>query len=215
MFARIQPDEVKVMPITARQRRVLDYIKHYFDVHQEAPTIAEIGKEFGMSSSASVHHVVSILERDGLIRRIPNVSRGIELVKDEQAEERYEIPLLGVVAAGAPIEAVLNYETVSIPRDMLRQGRMFALRVRGDSMIDEQIRDNDLIVLQSQQTAANGQTVVALIDGSDATVKRFYGGRNQVRLEAANPGYKPIVIRPPERVQLQGVVVGVIRKYQQ
>ena len=203
------------MPITARQRRVLDYIKHYFDVHQEAPTIAEIGKEFGMSSSASVHHVVSILERDGLIRRIPNVSRGIELVKDEQAEERYEIPLLGVVAAGAPIEAVLNYETVSIPRDMLRQGRMFALRVRGDSMIDEQIRDNDLIVLQSQQTAANGQTVVALIDGSDATVKRFYGGRNQVRLEAANPGYKPIVIRPPERVQLQGVVVGVIRKYQQ
>ena len=215
MFARIQPDEVKVMPITARQRRVLDYIKHYFDVHQEAPTIAEIGKEFGMSSSASVHHVVSILEREGLIRRIPNVSRGIEVVKDERAEERYEIPLLGVVAAGAPIEAVLNYETVSIPRDMLRQGRMFALRVRGDSMIDEQIRDNDLIVLQSQQTAANGQTVVALIDGSDATVKRFYGGRNQVRLEAANPGYKPIVIRPPERVQLQGVVVGVIRKYQQ
>ncbi|PYS39864.1 MAG: repressor LexA [Acidobacteria bacterium] len=203
------------MAVTARQRRVLDYIKHYFDVHQEAPTIAEIGKEFGMSSSASVHHVVSILEREGLIRRIPNVSRGIEVVKDERAEERYEIPLLGVVAAGTPIEAVLNYETVCIPRDMLRQGRMFALRVRGDSMIDEQIRDHDLIVLQSQQIAENGQTVVALIDGSDATVKRFYGGRNQIRLEAANPNYKPIVIRPPERVQIQGVVVGVIRKYRQ
>ena len=201
------------MPITARQRRVLDYIKHYFDVHQEAPTIAEIGQEFGMSSSASVHHVVSILEREGLIQRIPNVSRGIELVKDEPAEDNYEIPLLGIVAAGAPIEAVLNYETVCIPRDMLRQGRMFALRVRGDSMIDEQICEDDFIVLQSQQTAANGQTVVALIDGNDATVKRFYGGRNQVRLEAANPRYKPIVIRPPERVQIQGVVVGVIRKY--
>jgi len=207
--------EKQAMAVTARQRRVLDYIKHYFDAHQEAPTIAEIGKEFGMSSSASVHHVVSILEREGLIRRIPNVSRGIEVVKDERAEERYEIPLLGVVAAGTPIEAVLNYETVCIPRDMLRQGRMFALRVRGDSMIDEQIRDNDLIVLQSQQTAENGQTVVALIDGSDATVKRFYGGRNQIRLEAANPSYKPIVIRPPERVQIQGAVVGVIRKYQQ
>ena len=201
------------MPITARQRRVLDYIKHYFDVHQEAPTIAEIGQEFGMSSSASVHHIVSILEREGLIQRIPNVSRGIELVKDEPAEDNYEIPLLGIVAAGAPIEAVLNYETVCIPRDMLRQGRMFALRVRGDSMIDEQICEDDFIVLQSQQTAANGQTVVALIDGNDATVKRFYGGRNQVRLEAANPRYKPIVIRPPERVQIQGVVVGVIRKY--
>src|SRR5713226_2062638 len=201
------------MAITARQRRVLDYIKHYFDVHQEAPTMAEIGQEFGMSSSASVHHVVSILEKEGLIRRIPNVSRGIELVEIGSAEEKYEIPLLGVVAAGAPIEAVLNYETVCIPRDMLHPGRMFALRVRGDSMIDEQIRDNDLIILQSQQTADNGQTVVALIDGSDATVKRFYGGgRNQVRLEAANPHYKPIVIRPPERVQIQGVVVGVIRK---
>src|SRR5580765_2182748 len=119
------------MPITARQRRVLDYIKNYFDLHQEAPTIAEIGQEFGMSSSASAHHVVSILEREGLIRRIPNVSRGIELVKEQLTEDSYEIPLLGVVAAGAPIEAILNHEAVSIPQDMLRPGRMFALRVRG------------------------------------------------------------------------------------
>ncbi|HEU5235954.1 MAG TPA: transcriptional repressor LexA, partial [Pyrinomonadaceae bacterium] len=129
--------------------------------------------------------------------------------------EKYEIPLLGVVAAGAPIEAVLNYETVCIPRDMTREGRMFALRVRGDSMIDDQIRDDDLIILQSRQIAENGQTVVALIDGSEATVKRFYGSRNQVRLEPANPNYEPIVIRPPERVQIQGTVVGVIRKYNQ
>ena len=161
------------MPITTRQRRVLDYIKHYFEAHEEAPTIAEIGKEFGMSSSASVHHIVSILEREGLIRRIPNVSRGIELVTDEPAEENYEIPLLGVVAAGEPIEAVLNYETVCIPRDMLRQGRMFALRVRGDSMIDEQIREDDFIILQSQQTAESGQTVVALIDGATQPLSAF------------------------------------------
>jgi repressor LexA len=204
-----------IVPITARQRRVLDYIRHYFEVNQEAPTIAEIGKEFGMTSSASAHHVVSILEREGLIRRIPNVSRGIEIVEETASVEKYEIPLLGVVAAGAPIEAVLNYETVCIPRDMMREGRMFALRVRGDSMIDEQIRNDDLIILQSRQTAENGQTVVALIDGSDATVKRFYGSRNHVRLEPANPNYKPIVIRPPERVQIQGAVVGVIRKYNQ
>ena len=205
----------RIVPITARQRRVLDYIRHYFEVNQEAPTIAEIGKEFGMTSSASAHHVVSILEREGLIRRIPNVSRGIEIVEETTSVEKYEIPLLGVVAAGAPIEAVLNYETVCIPRDMMREGRMFALRVRGDSMIDEQIRNDDLIILQSRQTAENGQTVVALIDGSDATVKRFYGSRNHVRLEPANPNYKPIVIRPPERVQIQGAVVGVIRKYNQ
>ena len=201
------------MSITARQRRVLDYLSHYVDVHQEPPTIAEIGKQFGMSSSASVHQVLSILEREGLIKRIPNVSRGIEIVQRATAEEKCEIPLLGVVAAGKPIEAVLNYETVNIPRDMLRRERMFALRVRGDSMIDEQIRDDDYIIVQSQQTAESGQTVVALIDGADATVKRFYPGRNQVRLEAANPRYKPIVIRPADRVHIQGVVVGVIRKY--
>jgi len=201
------------MPITARQRRVLDYIRHYVDLHQEAPTIAQIGKQFGMTSSASAHNVVGILEREGFIRRIPNVSRGIELVVDAQPEAKNEIPLLGIVAAGNPIEAVLNYETVCVPCDMMRAGRMFALRVRGDSMIDEQIRDNDVIVLQSQQTAENGQTVVALIDGSDATVKKFFGSKQQVRLEPANPNYKPIVVRPPQRVQVQGVVVGVIRKY--
>ena len=202
------------MPITARQKRVLDYIRHYFDLHQEAPTIAQIGKQFGMTSSASAHNVVGILEREGFIRRIPNVSRGIELVVDAHAEPKNEIPLLGIVAAGNPIEAILNYETVCVPRDMMRAGRMFALRVRGDSMIDEQIRDNDVIVLQSQQTAANGQTVVALIDGSDATVKKFYGNKQQVRLEPANANYKPIVVRPPQRVQVQGIVVGVIRKYE-
>jgi len=202
------------MPITVRQRRVLDYIRHYFDLHQEAPTIAQIGKQFGMTSSASAHNVVGILEREGFIRRIPNVSRGIELVVDAQPEAKNEIPLLGIVAAGNPIEAVLNYETVCVPRDMMRAGRMFALRVRGDSMIDEQIRDNDVIVLQSQQTAENGQTVVALIDGSDATVKKFFGNKQQVRLEPANPNYKPLVVRPPQRVQVQGVVVGVIRKYE-
>src|SRR5437660_10667653 len=115
------------MPITARQRRVLDYIKRYFEIRSEAPTIAEIGKEFGMTLSASAHHVVSTLEREGFIRRIPNVSRGIELVNQENIEAKYEIPLLGVVAAGTPIEAVLNYETVCVPRDMIREGRMFAL----------------------------------------------------------------------------------------
>src|SRR6478672_13962888 len=191
------------MAITARQRRVFEYIANYFATNEEPPTMAEIGRQFGMSSLASVHNVLSILEREGLIRRIPNVSRGIELL-NQTPDENFEIPLLGVVAAGAPIEAVLNYETVCIPRDMLGKGRMFALRVRGDSMIDEQIREDDLIILQSQQTAENGQTVVALIDGNDATVKRFYRGRNHVRLEPANPNYKPIVIRPPERVQIQG-----------
>src|SRR5207244_1210053 len=120
----------KCMAITARQRRVFDYVSHYVDAHQEPPTIAEIGKQFGMSSSASVHQVLSILEREGVIRRIPNVSRGIEIVEGATAEEKYDIPLLGVVAAGEPVEGVLNYEPVNIPRDLVRRGRRVAVRLR-------------------------------------------------------------------------------------
>ena len=203
------------MPVTAKQRRIYDFIRRYMESNQEPPTMAEIGRQFQMRSSASVHGILSALEREGLIKRIPNVSRGIEVINKESDNDKFQVPLLGIVAAGTPIEAVLNYETVYIPRDMMKKGRMFALRVKGDSMIDEQIRDDDLIILQSQQTAENGQTVVALIDGSDATVKRFYRGRNHARLEPANPRYKPIVVRPAERLQIQGVVVGVIRKYAQ
>jgi repressor LexA len=168
-----------------------------------------------MSSSASVHSILSALEREGLIKRIPNVSRGIELVKQEGTNESEagQVPLLGLVAAGQPIEAILSHETVSAPRDLIGRGRMFALRVRGDSMIDENIQDNDIILVSSQQTAENGQVVVALIDGNYATVKKFYRESDFIRLEPANPQFKPIFIKTPERIQIQGVVRGLIRKY--
>jgi repressor LexA len=201
------------MPVTTRQKKVLDFIARYIEANDQAPTIAEIGKQFNMSSSASVHRIVSDLEREGMIRRIPNVSRGIEVVKEAPLRNEDEIPLLGIVAAGQPIEAILGYEAVRVPGDMIGRERTFALRVRGDSMIDEQIRDGDFIVVESRQTAENGQTVVALIDGSDATVKRFHQGRNYVRLEAANPNYEPIIVKPADRVRIQGIVIGVIRKY--
>jgi repressor LexA len=201
------------MPVTTRQKKVLDFIARYIEANDQAPTIAEIGKQFNMSSPASVHRIVSDLEREGMIRRIPNVSRGIEVVKEAPLRNEDEIPLLGIVAAGQPIEAILGYEAVRVPGDMIGRERTFALRVRGDSMIDEQIRDGDFIVVESRQTAENGQTVVALIDGSDATVKRFHQGRNYVRLEAANPNYEPIIVKPADRVRIQGIVIGVIRKY--
>ena len=206
------------MPVTPRQRQIYDYLCRYTDANGYAPTIAEIGAHFNLSSPASVHHIISGLEREGLIRRMPNVSRGIEVVRQEPAEDEYEIPLLGVVAAGSPIEAVLSNETVAVPRDMTAGGgrgggeRVFALRVRGDSMINEQIRDGDFIICESHQTAHNGQTVVALIDGNEATVKKFYREREQVRLEPANPKYKPIIV-DSDRVMIQGIVRGLIRKY--
>ena len=203
------------MPVTARQRQIYEYICRYNESHQQPPTIAEIGKQFQMTSSASVHSILSVLEREGLIRRIPNVSRGIEIVPpaNSDSNEESEIPLLGLVAAGQPIEAVLAHETVAVPKNMMGRGRMFALRVRGDSMIEENIQDNDIIIVSSQETAENGQVVVALIDGNYATVKKFYRESDYIRLEPANPQFKAIFIKTPGRLQLQGVVRGLIRNY--
>ena len=201
------------MPVTARQRQVYEFISRYQEIHNQPPTIAEIGKQFQMTSPASVHSILSALEREGFIKRIPNVSRGIELIKQQGPDDETEIPLLGMVAAGQPIEAILSHETVSAPRNMIGRGRMFALRVRGDSMIEENIQDNDIIIVSSQETAENGQMVVALIDGNYATVKKFYREPDFIRLEPANPQFKPIFIKTPERIQIQGVVRGLIRKY--
>ena len=202
------------MPVTAKQRRIYEFIRRYIAANQEPPTIAEIGRQFQMSSPASVHSIISALEREGLIKRIPNVSRGIEVV--EQASNNgddNEIPLLGIVAAGQPIEAILTHDTVPVPKDMQGRGRTFALRVRGDSMIEENIQDGDIIIVASQKTAENGQMVVALIDGNYATVKKFYREPDFIRLEPANPQFKPIFIKTPERIQIQGIVRGLIRKY--
>ncbi len=202
------------MPVTPRQRQVYEFISRFIEAHKQPPTIAEIGTQFKMTSSASVHSILSALEREGLIKRIPNVSRGIELIVREVSSETNEIPLLGAVAAGQPIEAILTHDTVPVPRDMIGRGRTFALRVRGDSMIEENIQDGDIIIVASQGTAENGQMVVALIDGNYATVKKFYREPEFIRLEPANPLFKPIFIKTPERIQIQGVVRGLIRRYE-
>ena len=202
------------MPVTVKQRRVFEFIRRYIESNEEPPTIAEIGRQFQMSSSASVHSILSALEREGLIKRIPNVSRGIEIVEESGGSNNdQQVPLLGTVAAGQPIEAILSHDTVNAPKDMLGRGRTFALRVRGDSMIEENIQDGDIIIVSSQKTAENGQVVVALIDGNYATVKKFYREPDFIRLEPANPQFKPIFIKTSERIQIQGVVRGLIRKY--
>ena len=203
------------MPVTAKQRRVFEFIRRYIDSNHEPPTIAEIGRQFQMRSSASVHAILLALEREGLIKRIPNVSRGIEIVQQKGGDDDddNEIPLLVTVAAGQPIEAILSHDTIGVPKDMQGHGRTFALRVRGDSMIEDNIQDGDIIIVASQKTAENGQVVVALIDGNYATVKKFYREPEFIRLEPANPQFKPIFVKTPERIQIQGVVKGLIRKY--
>lgn len=200
------------MTLTPRQLEVHDFLTRFQQKHGYAPTIAEIQKHFQLSSPATVHEQLAVLERRGLIRRQKHVQRGIEILQPSVPAGEYEIPLLGLVAAGSPIEAILTRETISVSPDLYGPDR-FALRVRGDSMRDEQIADGDFIIIEPAQTARNGQTVVALIDEHEATVKKFYNERTQIRLQPANENYQPIIIKPQQRVKVQGLVVGLIRRY--
>lgn len=202
------------MPLTKRQKEILDHIQSFLEEHGYAPSFEEIAEAFGYSSLATVHEHLTNLERKGYIRKSYNESRSIELIPRSNPSNGSVLPLLGNVAAGAPIEAVHQEETVAVPPDMVRSGRNhYVLRVQGSSMIDEQIRDGDFIVVNSQPVAENGEMVVALVDGESATVKKLYrenGGR--VRLQPANASVDPIVV-DADRVDVQGIVVGVIRKY--
>lgn len=202
------------MPLTKRQKQILDYIQGFISEAGYAPSFEEIAEEFGYSSLATVHEHLSNLERKGYIRKSYNESRSIELVSSEREAAAIELPLFGAVAAGLPIEAIQDQETLSVPRDMVRRQREnYVLRVEGNSMIEEQIRDGDYIVVQAQHTAEDGEMVVALVGGDSATVKKLYreaGGR--IRLQPANPTMEPIVVDAAD-VRIQGVVVGVIRKY--
>jgi repressor LexA len=202
------------MPLTKRQKEILDFLETYLDARGYAPSYEEIAAHFGFSSLATVHEHLENLRRKGYIRKSYNESRSIELIPTGLRVAAMELPLYGAVAAGAPIEALRDQETVAVPEDMLRRGgHNFVLRVKGDSMIEEQIRDGDYIVVNSRQMAENGEMVVALVDGDSATVKKFYRESDgRVRLQPANSGMQPMYYRG-DRVRVQGIVVGVIRRY--
>jgi repressor LexA len=202
------------MPLTKRQKEILDYIGDFIGDRGYAPSFEEIAQSFGYSSLATVHEHLSNLERKGYIRKSYNESRSVELVNQHHGQPSVELPLFGVVAAGLPIEAIADNETLTVPPDMVRKRKdNYVLRVEGNSMIDEQIRDGDYIVVQAQQSAEDGQMVVALVSGESATVKKLYReDGNQIRLQPANQTMGSIMVDANE-VQVQGVVVGVIRKY--
>jgi repressor LexA len=197
--------------ITKRQKELLDYVRGYIAKNGYAPTLEEIGRHFSLASLATVHKHLTNLERKGRIRRHANQSRALEVVPDPTVGRAVQVPLLGRVAAGTPIEAVETPETVTLPEELLGRGETFALRVRGDSMIGDGILDGDLVVVESRPTADNGSTVVALVRG-DATVKKIYRERGRIRLVAANERVAPIVARADE-VQIRGVVIAVLRRY--
>jgi repressor LexA len=202
------------MPVTRRQREILDFIAGQLDAKGYAPSFEEIARQFGFHSLATVHEHLTNLERKGYIRRTHNESRAIEIIPPKGQTGATELPLLGLVAAGQPIEAISGNDTIAVPDELIpRRGRSYVLKVRGDSMIDEHIKDGDYVVVQERNQADSGQTVVALVHGDGATVKRFYrepGG--WIRLQPANPSIPPLRVNERD-VIVQGVVVGVIRKY--
>lgn len=202
------------MTLTKRQREILDYLSAYVEESGYAPSFEEIARQFNYTSLATVHEHLSNLERKGYIRRAYNESRAIEILPSDVFPRAVELPLLGSVAAGVPIEALEVHESVFVPESFVRRaGRHYVLRVRGNSMVDEQIRDGDFVVINERQAADNGETVIALIDNSAATVKRFYRERDgRIRLQPANETMQPMYVHEND-VTIQGVVVGVLRRY--
>jgi repressor LexA len=198
--------------LTRRQREIYDYIRKFVADHGYSPSLEEIGAHFGLSSVATVHKHVEHLVEKGFLRKAWNRSRSVEPA-DAQPETSVALPLLGVVAAGEPIEAVEVPESIDVPRHLVpRQGESYVLRVRGDSMIDEHIRDGDYVVVESRVQARNGEKVVALVRGEETTLKTLRRRGRKVVLEPANPEMRPIEL-PAGQVQIQGVVRGLLRRY--
>ena len=202
---------MSISELPPKQRRVYDYILDRLERSEVSPTIEEIRLNLNLRSVATVHEHLQTLERRGFIERTPHSPRSITIIRQREIHFGREIPLLGVVSAGQPIEAVLTEEHVWVPLAMCGRANTFALRVRGDSMVEDHIQNGDIIVLEQRQTAESGETVVALIDNSEATVKKFYRDHDngQIHLRPANAAYDPLILAA-DRVRVQGVVKGVL-----
>jgi repressor LexA len=205
--------------LTQRQKEVLEFIGDYQRNRGFPPAVRDIAKHFHLVSAAGVHKHIKALVRKGFLAKENFLSRSLRVIGGDSAtgpanSGSFELPLLGYVAAGRPIESIAqNQEFISVPRDLVPQGRNnYVLRVRGDSMIGDFICDGDYVVMESRETAHDGETVVALIRGQEATLKRFYRENGTVRLQPANPAVDPIVISGDD-VQIQGVVVAIWRRF--
>ena len=202
------------MPLTKRQREILNYLTIYSEQNGYAPSFEEIAEHFSYSSLATVHEHLSNLERKGFIKRSYNESRAIEILPSDIMPKAIELPLLGAVAAGVPIEEIMHQESIAVPDSFVqRGGNHYVLRVRGNSMIEEQIRDGDFVVVNERQRADNGEMVIAMLHGTSATVKKFYREKDgRIRLQPANETMEPLYVHEND-ITIQGIVVGVMRRY--
>lgn len=195
--------------ITKRQKQVLDFITGYQKRKGYSPVLEEIRKKFKLASVSTAHFHVSKLRDLGYLDKEENKPRSIDVVI---REGMVKIPLLGTIAAGQPIEAIQDKEMIAVPKSKLpRSSEVYALRVVGNSMIDENINDGDIVLVKQQETAENGQKVVALIDNHEATLKKYYHERGRIRLQPANKDMEPLIFKNGRGVSIQGIVIDVIR----
>jgi len=200
------------MYLTKRQREILVFLKNYISKHGYSPTFQEIAEHFKFSSKGTVYKHLLNLKEKGFITKCWNKSRSIELISDIAEMAIVQLPLLGYVKGGHPIEAITEYNTIAVPSDLVRKGWHYVLRVKGDSMIEEHIRDGDFIIVKEQQAAENGEVVIALVRGTEVTIKKFYRENEYIKLQPANANLEPLIL-PEESIAIQGVVVGILRKF--
>lgn len=199
-------------PLTKRQAQILEFVTQHIAENNYAPSYREIGEHFGLSSTATIAEHIEALKTKGYLSHEDNLARSLQpmaVAKQETEQSEYLIPLLGTIAAGKPIQAVPTSETIDIPKDMMG-ANVFALRVKGESMIEDGIMSGDYIIVEQTRTAKNGDIVVALIDQENVTLKRFYKEKDRIRLQPANSTMQPIFLT---KVSIQGKVKGVIRKF--
>ncbi len=198
---------MKSATLTPKQKEVLDYIRAYIEDHDYSPSYREIAQHLGVRSVATVAEHIETLHGKGYVEKDPLEARSLQ-VTPSWDERIFEIPLLGSIAAGAPISAIRTHETIEIPRSMMGRD-VFALKVRGNSMVDDGILDGDFVVIQQTSAPRNGDIVVALLEQENVTLKRFYKEKDKICLKPANSEYAPIYAQD---VQIQGRVLGVIRQ---
>ena len=200
-------------PLTPKQRTVLEFVRRFFTEWGYAPTIAEICDGLGLASTATVHKHLKTLVDKGHLDSLPGRSRGLSVKPGLVVQARsVEVPLLGRVTAGQPIQINEVPETISLPEALIGRGETFVLEVRGDSMIDEAIKDGDLVIVEKRSSANNGDMVIACIENEEVTLKRIYREGERVRLQPSNPAMPPIIIENRD-VTIKGIVIGVMRKY--
>jgi len=199
------------MYLTEKQKRIYRFIREYIDTHEIAPSYDEIRAHFDFKSLSTVFDHIRTLEKKGYISRGgSNQKRSLQLV--EFGKKSVTIPLVATVAAGKPLEVYEIQEHIDVPEEMLAKGENVALKIRGDSMIESGIYDGDIVVVKRQNTAENGQIVVALVDG-EATIKRVYFHRGSVELRASNPSVAPLFVTEKQSFQIFGILVGLYRTF--